>query len=151
MKRKLISTILTISLLSPVGAFAVTTLQIKNEVKGTHIGTVSNVDGNCALNSNDGTNVEVTCNTNMFSNGITFPLVNNNGDNVGFITASNPLFGSAKFELRDPKNNEVLSTCDSSGECEIAEAINTQNTSGDYLVSKKIEGENIILIKNIDQ
>ncbi|WP_123951801.1 hypothetical protein [Francisella hispaniensis] len=103
-----------------------TTLQIKNEVKGTHIGTVSNVDGNCALNSNDGTNVEVACNTNMFSN------------NIAFISASNPLFGSAKFELRDPKNNEVLSTCDSSGECEIAKPINVQNTSSDYLVSKDI-------------
>ncbi|AEB28286.1 hypothetical protein FN3523_0429 [Francisella hispaniensis] len=59
-------------------------------------------------------------------------------NNIAFISASNPLFGSAKFELRDPKNNEVLSTCDSSGECEIAKPINVQNTSSDYLVSKDI-------------
>ncbi len=151
MKRKLISTALTVLLLSPVGSFAATTLQIKNEVKGVHIGTVSSVDGNCALNSNDGTNAEVTCNANMFSNSITFPLVSSDGNNIGFISASNPVFGSAKFELRDPKNNEVLSSCDSSGECEVTKPINVQNTSGDYLVAKKIEGENVILIKNIDQ
>lgn len=125
--------------------------QIKNEVKDVHIGTVSNVDGDCALNSNDGTNVEVTCNANMFSNSITFPLVSRDGNNIAFISASNPLFGSAKFELRNPKNNEVLSTCDSSGECEIAKPINVQNTSGNYLASKDIHGENVILIRNIDQ
>ncbi|ASG67218.1 hypothetical protein fh0823_22090 [Francisella halioticida] len=150
MKNKIASIILATSLLAPVSIFAATTLTVKNEVKGTSIGTVSSVDGNCALNSNNGQSAVVTCDTNFFSNNITFPLKDNRGDHVAFISASNPLFGSARLDLRDPKNNQVLSTCYSDGECKITKAIDAQHTSGDYLISKKIGSNKIILIKNID-
>jgi hypothetical protein len=93
----------------PLVASAATSFTIKDQIAKTTIGTVSSVTRDCSVDSNDGKTLKVTCRANLFSNEITFPLKNTDGENIGFINISNPLLWMSKVELRDPKNQYALS------------------------------------------
>lgn len=150
MKKSLVG-MLGLSLIAPAAAIAETSFTIKNDVNGTKISTVSEITRDCAVKSNDGKTLKITCDANILPNNIQFAIEDNKGNNIGFINASNPIYGSAVVELRDPKNEGVLSTCYASGKCVIGGAIDSKHSSGNYLVTHTEGDGNIILVKNIEK
>ncbi|APC96451.1 hypothetical protein [Francisella frigiditurris] len=148
MKKKILG-IATVTLLLPAISNATEAFTTKVDSGNISIGTVEKVTDGCKVISNDGKTVKTSCDAGLFSNNISFPLKDSKNQNVAFLSYSNPVFGSAKVELRDPKDSGVISSCDASGECKVESAIDTNSSAGYYLVSQGTPANNVVLIKNI--